>query len=149
MEVILLQDIDKVGDKHTIVSVKNGYGRNFLIPQGFALIANQPNRNRLTEMVRQDERRESKRLDEFKVIVSQLQGKTIKVSAKAGTSGRIFGSVSNATIATAIKEQLDVVVERKKISFSNEVKELGTHTANIQLSKEVGTTIQVEVEAIK
>jgi large subunit ribosomal protein L9 len=146
MEVILLQDIDKVGDKFTIVEVKNGFGRNYLIPQGFALIANKANRNKLTELLRQEDRREAKRTEEYRNLMSLIDGKKVRVSVKAGNSGRIFGSVSNAQVGNAIIEQLGATVERKKISLP-EMKELGEYPVSIKLSKEFVATVNVEVVA--
>ena len=131
MEIILLQDIDKVGDKHTIVRVKDGYGRNFLIPQGMALIANKTNLNRLNEMRHQEEAREMKNYDVYKAIADALVDKTIKIGAKAGTSGKIFGSVTNIQISNALKEQFDLEVDRRKVQLPDEVKEIGTYTLTL------------------
>jgi len=105
MEVILLKDIDKVGDKHTIVTVKNGYGRNYLIPQKLALIANTTNRKRLADLERQEEAKESKMVGVYEEMATKLEGKTLKIGAKAGTSGKIFGSVTTVQVMAALKEQ--------------------------------------------
>ncbi|MCO6484980.1 MAG: 50S ribosomal protein L9 [Saprospiraceae bacterium] len=145
MEIILLKDIDNVGDKHTIVKVKDGYGRNYLLPRGLALIANDTNRRKLAEMIRVEEVRESRRLDDYRVIAQQLGGATLRIAAKAGTSGKIFGSVTNVQLAHAIKDQLGLEIERRKIEIAEEVKTLGTFTANIQLHKEVKAQVQFEV----
>ncbi len=145
MEIILLKDIDNVGDKHTIVKVKDGYGRNYLLPRGLALIANDTNRRKLAEMIRVEEVRESRRLDEYRVIAQQLGSATLRIAAKAGTSGKIFGSVNNVQLAHAIKDQLGLEIERRKIEIAEEVKTLGTFTANIQLHKEVKAQVQFEV----
>ena len=133
MEIILLQDIEKVGDKHTIVSVKNGYGRNYLIPQGLALIANDTNRRRLDDLRRRESATAAKMMAVYEEIVSKLEGKVLKIGAKAGTSGKIFGSVTNVQIATALKEQLDVDIDRRKIIIEEEVKNLGTYTAVLSI----------------
>lgn len=145
MEIILLKDIDNVGDKHTIVKVKDGYGRNYLLPRGLALIANDTNRRKLAEMIRVEEVRESRRLDEYRVIAQQLGSATLRIAAKAGTSGKIFGSANNVQLAHAIKDQLGLEIERRKIEIAEEVKTLGTFTANIQLHKEVKAQVQFEV----
>lgn len=147
MEIILLQDLEKVGEKHTIVTVKDGYGRNYLIPQGFALIANKTNRNRLYEMRRQEEAREMKRYDEYKAVADAMEGKTIKIGAKAGTSGKIFGSVTNIQISNALKEQFDLDVDRRKVQLPDEVKEVGTYTLTLNLHPEVKPEIRFEVVA--
>ena len=95
----MLQDIDKVGDKHTLVKVKDGYGRNFLIPKGYAIIANKTNRARLDEMLRHEAAKESKLLDTYKELAKKLEGKTLKIVVKAASTGKTFGSVSNLQIA--------------------------------------------------
>lgn len=147
MDIILLQDVDKVGDKHQVVTVKNGYGRNYLIPKGLALVANQTNRRRLADMMRQDASRESKKLDIYKAIADKVNGATLTIGAKAGTSGKIFGSVTNVQIANALKEQLGVEIERKKIIMGEDVKEIGSYSAELHLHKEVICKINFEVVA--
>jgi large subunit ribosomal protein L9 len=145
MEIILLQDIDKVGDKHTIVKVKDGFGRNYLIPQGKALIANATNRKRLAEFIRREEAMEAKRVGEYQEIIDKLSGQTLKIAAKAGASGKIFGSVTNVQLAAALKDQYDVEIDRRKIILPDEVKTLGTYNAQLQLHKEVIGELQFEV----
>lgn len=145
MDIILLQDIDNVGDKHTIVKVKDGYGRNYLLPRGMAILANDTNRRKLAEMVRIEEARESKRLDEYRELATRLQAATLRIGAKAGTSGKIFGSVNNSQIANAIREQLGIEIERRKIEIPEEVKNLGSYTANLNLHKQVKATVKFEV----
>lgn len=147
MEIILLQDVEKVGEKHEVVKVKDGYGRNYLIPQGLALIANKSNMNRLEEMRRQEEAREMKRYDEYQAVADALEGKTVKIGAKAGTSGKIFGSVTNIQVSNALKEQFDVDVDRRKVQLPEEVKEIGTYTLVLNLHPEVKPEVKFEVVA--
>lgn len=147
MEIILLKDIDKVGDKHSIVKVKPGYGRNFLIPQGAAVTANAANKKKLDSLIAEEDAREAARLDEYKELAAKLEGQSLKIGVKAGTSGKIFGSVSNVTISQAIKEQLGLDVERKKITLPEEVKEIGTYNATINFHKEVSKTLPFELVA--
>ncbi|NRB52977.1 MAG: 50S ribosomal protein L9 [Saprospiraceae bacterium] len=147
MDIILLQDIDKVGDKHTIVTVKDGYGRNYLIPQGMAIIANDTNRRRLNELMRIEEAQEAKKLSVYQDIAAKIGDQVLKIGAKAGTSGKIFGSVTNVQLAMALNEQFDVEVDRRKIVISEEVKELGTYKAVLNLHKEVQPEISFEVIA--
>jgi len=147
MEVILLKDVDKLGYKHEMVSVKNGYGRNYLIPQGLALIANDTNKRRLEDLKRREASTEAKKLGVYQEMAAKLEGKSLKIGAKAGTSGKIFGSVTNVQIAAALKEQFDVDVERRKIDLPEEVKNLGSYTAVINFHPEVVTTMPIEVAA--
>ena len=146
MEIILLKDIDKVGDKHEIVTVKNGYARNYLIPQGLALIANDTNRRRLGDLRRREAAKTEKMLDEFKEMAAKLEGKSIKIGAKAGTSGKIFGSVTGLQISNMLKEQFDMDIDRRKIEMPD-VKEIGTYKAVLNLHPEVNPELEFEVVA--
>ena len=145
MEIILLQDIEKVGDKHEIVKVKPGYARNYLIPKGYAIIANHSNRKKLTELQRQESAKQNKLLSHYQELAENLTDKVLKIGAKAGTSGKIFGSVTNVQIAQALKDQLDLEVERKKIQLPDEIKELGTYKAVLNLHAKVKPEIRFEV----
>ena len=145
MEIIMLQDVEKVGDKHSLVKVKDGYGRNYLIPKGLAIIANKANKSRLDEMLKQDAAKEAKRVDTYKEMAAKLTGKTLKIAAKAATTGKIFGSVSTVQIAQALKDQLGIEEERKKISLPEEVKNLGTYSANIIFHADVPASVAFEV----
>ncbi|MFN7117303.1 MAG: 50S ribosomal protein L9 [Saprospiraceae bacterium] len=145
MEVILLKDLDKVGDKHTIVKVKDGYGRNYLIPQGLALEANKTNRQNLDEMKQKEAAEEAKKVGEYQAIADKLKDIVLKIGAKAGQSGKLFGSVTNVQIAQALKDQAGVEIERRKILIDEEIKNLGTYTATLDLHKSVDAKVQFEV----
>jgi large subunit ribosomal protein L9 len=147
MQVILLRDMDKLGDRFDVVAVKNGYGRNFLIPQRIAQIANKINLANLEENKKLEEAAELQRLGEYRAIASQLTSQTLKIGAKAGTSGKIFGSVTSVQIVAAIKDQLGLEILRKKIELPVEVKELGTYTVIINLHREVIVNVEFEVSA--
>jgi len=145
MDIILLKDLDKVGYKHDIVKVKNGYGRNYLIPQGIGVIANATNRGKLDSLIADEDAKEAARVDEYKEMVTALDGKSVKIGVKAGTSGKIFGSVTNVQLAAAIQDQLGMEVHRKKINMDEWPKELGTFTANINFHADVKATIDFEL----
>ncbi len=147
MEIILLQDIEKVGDKHTIVNVKNGFGRNYLIPNGMALIANESNRKRLNELRRREAAQEAQMIGTYQEIANQLEGKTLRIGAKAGTSGKIFGSVTPLQVSGALKEQFGVEVPRRKIALPDDVKNLGAYEATLNLHVDVVTKLAFEVVA--
>ena len=125
MEIILLQDIDKVGDKHEIVTVKNGYGRNYLIPKGMALIANTINRGKLDDLRAAEAAEEAKLLGHYQEMADKIGDAVLKIGAKAGTSGKIFGSITNVQIAAVLKDTFDIEIPRRKITIPVEVKELG------------------------
>ncbi len=148
MEIILTQDVINLGYKDDIIKVKNGYGRNYLIPQGFAIAASESNRKVIAENLKQRAFKDEKIKKEAQKIADALQSVTLKVGAKAGTSGKIFGSVNNIQIADAIKEQFKFDIDRKKIAVDGEsVKELGTYTAKVHLHKEIQFNISFEVIA--
>ena len=145
MDIILLQNLDKVGEQYDVVTVKNGYGRNFLIPKGLALIANDTNMRRLEDLRRRQAAKESKMVGTFQQMSKDLEGKVLKIVAKAGTSGKIFGSVTSIQISQAIKEQFNMDISRKKIELKEEVKNLGEYKATLNLHADVVTDLAFEV----
>lgn len=145
MKVIMLKDVDKVGDKHDVITVKNGFGRNYLLPRGLAIIGNESNMGRLNEMIRREEAQEQKKLDVYQAMANKLKGQTLKVGAKAGTSGRIFGSITQLQVKNHLQEQFGVEIERKKIQLPEDVKELGTYTLTLNLHKQVVQEMEMEV----
>jgi large subunit ribosomal protein L9 len=147
MDIILLQDIDKVGEKYEVVTVKNGFARNFLIPTKKAVIANQTNLAKLDELKQKHAEELAAQIGEFQAVADRLKEVTLKIGAKAGTSGKIFGSVTNTSIAQALREQCEVEVIRSKVELADEVKELGTFKANVRLHPEVIAEVSFEVVA--
>ncbi|HPI86727.1 MAG TPA: 50S ribosomal protein L9, partial [Bacteroidales bacterium] len=132
MEVILIQDVANVGYKDDIVTVKNGYGRNYLIPQGMAILATETNKKVIAENKKQKSYKEDKIRSEATTIAKTLETITLKIGAKAGTSGKIFGSVNAIQIANALKEQFNFEFDRKQIEVDGEsIKELGTYKAKV------------------
>lgn len=144
MNIILLENIDKVGGQYEVVKVKDGYGRNYLIPRGKAIIANDTNMRRLADYEHRQTKKMERLLGDIQNIAKKLSENTLKIGAKAGTSGKIFGSVTNIQIANALKEQLDMDIDRKVIEIP-EVKELGSYVAVIKLHPEVDTRINFDV----
>ena len=146
MELILLKNVEKVGRKFEIVQVKNGYGRNYLIPQGLAVIANKTNRNNLESYKRQESAKLEKLLDTFKEVADKVKGQTLNIPVKCGTTGKIFGSVTTLQISKALKEQLDVDVDRRDIILPDDVKTIGTYTAELDLHPNVEATVDFHLE---
>ena len=146
MEVILIQDVDNLGAANEVVKVRNGYARNFLIPQQMAVEASPGNMKQLDEKMKQQKKKEEKLLAEISVVVSKLTESPLKIGAKTGTSGKIFGSVTSLQISRAIHEQRGYDIDRKKIHITDEVKELGIHKANIDFGN--GQNIEVQFEVI-
>jgi large subunit ribosomal protein L9 len=147
MEIILLKDIHKVGDKNEIVTVKNGYGRNFLLPQGMAIVANDSNRRKLAEILKVEDKREAKKLGAYQEVATKLQGILIQIPAKAGASGRLFGSINAVQLANAIKQATGVEIDRKKIVLAEDIKDLGTYSIPVNLHAAVIGTANIEVVA--
>jgi large subunit ribosomal protein L9 len=148
MEVILKQDIEKLGFMHDTITVKDGYARNYLIPRGMAVIANPTNRKVVAEIQRQQSFKAEKVKTQAETIAGGLKDMKLRIPAKAGASGKIFGSVNAVQIANAIKEERNIEIDRKKIVMNAEaIKELGTYKAKIRLHKEVLVELEFEVFA--
>lgn len=146
MKIILKEDIQNLGYKDDIVEVKDGYGRNYLIPQGKAVIANPSNLKQLEETLRQRAHKLAKIKADAEAAAAALQGVELTIGAKASATGTIFGSVNNIQIAEAL-EKLGHNVDRKLIVLKEPVKELGKYTAKVNLHKEVSVEIPFEVVA--
>jgi len=141
MEVILKQDLKGLGYKNDIVKVKNGYGRNFLIPQRIAVLATDSNKKMQAEEIKQSSFKEQKLRNEATAMAAKFADVTVKVGAKAGESGKIFGSVTNIQLADALKKA-GYDIERKNIEMNEEsIKALGTYSAKVRLFKEISATI--------
>lgn len=147
MEIILIQDVDNVGGRNELVKVKNGYARNFLIPRGLAVEANPSNRRQLEEKMKVARKKEEQMLAQINSVIAKLQEGPVKVGAKTGTSGKIFGSVTSLQISRAIKDQKGYEIDRKKIHITDEVKELGTYKASIDFGNGQHADIEFEVVA--
>ncbi|MCP4122262.1 MAG: 50S ribosomal protein L9 [Bacteroidetes bacterium] len=145
MELILLQDVENLGERNDIVTVKNGYGRNYLIPQGLATIASASKKKHALEIKKQQSAKALKQIEDMQAIADSLASKTLQVGAKAGTSGKLFGSVTNIQLADAIKKQFGIEIDRRKIKLKEEIKSLGTYKAAVELHREVSANIEFEV----
>jgi large subunit ribosomal protein L9 len=144
--VILKQDVTGVGYKNDIVKVKAGYGNNYLIPNGFALIASESNKRLTTENVRQAAHKASKIKQDAEAIAAKVGDLTIEIGTKAGESGKIFGAVTALQIADVLKSK-GFDIDRKKVHLKEIPKQLGTYTVTLDLHKEVKHEIQVKVVA--
>ncbi len=145
MQVILIKDVDNLGGANEMVDVRPGYARNYLIPQKYALEASEGNRKMLEERQKQLKKREEKLMAEINKVREVLSQSPVKVGAKTGTSGKIFGSVTAIQIARAIKEQKGYEIDRRRINITEEVKEVGTYKAQIDFGKENVVDMEFEV----
>ena len=145
MEVILKKNVDKLGYANEIVSVKPGYGRNFLIPQGYAVLATASAKKAHEEIMRQKSHKESKILAEAQALAEKIEGTTVSITTKAGENGKIFGSVNTVQLAEALKKA-GFDIDRKSMTIKNEpIRELGTFEATANLHKGIIPTFKFEV----
>jgi large subunit ribosomal protein L9 len=147
MQIILIQDVNNLGGANELVSVKNGYARNFLIPQKMAVEASPSNLKQLEERLKQIKKKEEKMLADINKVIASLQDGTVKIGAKTGTTGKIFGSVTNVQIAKAIREQKNLEIDRRKINILDEIKEIGTYKAKVDFGNGHETEISIEIVA--
>ena len=146
MEVILIQDLATLGFKNDIVKVKDGYGRNYLLPQKIAIIANESNRKQLAENLKQQAHKAAKLLADAEALAAKLAETVIEVKAKANEDGKIFGTVTTANIADALAAQ-EINIDKKVITLVEPIKQLGEYTAQARLHREVKADIKLNVVA--
>lgn len=145
MDVILIKDVDNLGAANEVVKVRNGYARNFLIPQKVAQEASPSNLKQLEERMKQVRKKEDKMLAELNQVISKLKESPLRIGAKTGTSGKIFGSVTSLQLSRAIREQKGYEIDRKKIHIIDDVKELGAYKATIEFGNGNNTELDFEV----
>ncbi len=146
MEVILKQDVQGLGYKNDTVKVKPGYGRNFLIPNGVAIIANDSNTRMMNENIRQAAHKAAKLKQDAEALAQKIGEITFEIGTKAGETGKIFGAVTPFQVADALKAK-GFEVDRKKIIFKEQPKQLGNYTVTLDLHKEVKHPITIKVVA--
>ncbi|SRR5579862_5556826 len=147
MDVILIQDVDNLGAAHEKVSVRNGYARNFLIPKKLAVEASRGNLKQMEERLKQVQKKEAKLMAEINKVIDVLKESPLRIGAKTGTSGKIFGSVTSVQLARAIRDQKGYEIDRRRIQILDEVKELGTFKARIDFGNGNETEALFEVVA--
>jgi large subunit ribosomal protein L9 len=147
MQVILIQDVNNLGGKNELIAVKNGYARNYLIPQGLAVEASPSNLKVREEKLKVAAKKEAALLAAINEVIAKLNEGPVKVAAKVGTSGKIFGSVTSVQISKAIREQKGYEIDRRRISIIDDVKELGTYKASVDFGNGNITEVAFEVIA--
>ncbi|MGB4771053.1 MAG: 50S ribosomal protein L9 [Sphingobacteriales bacterium] len=147
MQVILIQDVNNLGGVNEVVSVKNGYARNFLIPRKMAVEASPSNMQQLNERLKQQQKKEAAMLAEINQVIAKLKEGAVKIGAKVGTSGKIFGSVTSVQISRAIRDQKGYEIDRRKIHIIDEIKELGNFKAKVDFGHGHETELELEVVA--
>ncbi len=147
MEIILKQDIENLGYENDKVKVKSGYARNYLIPKGMAILATETNKKVLAEVQKQKSFKEEKLRSEAETTAKLLNKIELKIGAKAGTSGKIFGSVNAIQIAEALKEKGHVIDRRKIDVDGDSIKEVGNYKATVKLFKDIKVEVMFDVVA--
>ncbi|MBP5432792.1 50S ribosomal protein L9 [Ruminococcus sp.] len=145
MKVIFLQDVKGSGKKGEIKNVADGYARNMLLPKGYAVEANATNINKLEGAQASAQHKIDVDVQAAKEAAEKIKGKKVNISAKAGSNGKLFGSVTAANVADSLAEQLGVKVDKKKIALSSDIKNFGSYTATVKLYNGIAETIDVEV----
>lgn len=146
MKIILKQDVKNLGYKDDVVNVKNGYANNFLLPGGYAVMATDSNLRILEENLKQGVMKRAKMKQDAENLAANLNGLSITITTKAGANGKIFGSVTALQIAQELKNK-GFEVDRRKIDFNEEIKNIGSYKARLNLHKEVKAEVAVEVVA--
>ncbi len=144
MELILKEDVENLGFKDDVVKVKNGYGRNFLIPNGLAMLATESNKKVLAEKIKQSQNKQKKAIDEAQKIVKKLEKLDLKIAAKALEGDKLFGSITSADISKELAEN-KLEIEKKYIQLSSNIKKTGNYSAQIRLHREVNFELSFEV----
>ena len=146
MKVILIQDVDNLGKIGDSVNVKNGYARNFLIPNKLALFANDQNMKSIESMLKQQELKNAKERSNLESLSKVLDKVTLKFELKAGEEGKLFGSVTSQMISDELAKQ-DLNVDKKEVVLDEPIKELGKHKVSIDLGENLSASIQIKVNA--
>ena len=144
MELILKEDVENLGFKDDLVSVKNGYGRNFLIPNGLAILATESNKKVLQEKIKQSQNKQKKAIDDANKIVKKLEKLDLKISAKALEGDKLFGSITSTEISKQLAEN-SIKIEKKYIQLTSNIKKTGNYSTNIRLHREVNFELKFEV----
>lgn len=147
MKVILASDVDNLGLKGDVVSVADGFARNYLVPQGLALVASKGTLRQAEQMRRAREEKDRRAKEEAASKVARLGSKSVYISARAGEGGRLFGSVTKSDVARAVEEQLGEALDRHHVRLDDPIRSLGTHGVEVHLHDEVNALINVEVIA--
>ncbi len=147
MKVILTQTVKSLGKERDVVNVSDGYARNFLFPKGLAIEATPQNLASLKATKEKEDRRAEEELKEAQKIAEKLDGKVVKILAKAGEAGKLFGSVTSADVSTEIERQLKIKVDKKKLTLSEPIKALGQHNVTLKLHPNVTATLVVHVDS--
>lgn len=145
MQVILIEDVKSLGKKGQLVEVSDGYATNFLLPKKKACVATKSNINELKQKEKSEERKKEEELKSAQQLGEQLKQTSIKIAAKMGDNGKLFGSVTNKEIAAELEKQYGIKIDKKKIVVDDVIKNLGTHNVVIKLHPKVTAQVSVQI----
>ena len=148
MKIILVKDVPGLGFKNDIVKIKNGYGRNFLIPNSFAILANESNTKSLNELLKQTKNKQKEIINNAKELAKKIGELNIEIPVKVGSEDKMFGSITTNQISKLLSEK-GFDIDKKNISFSNKVKNLGIYDVNLIIHKEITHPIKINITAKK
>ena len=145
MKVILIEDVEKLGQTHDVVDVADGYARNFLFPRQMAIPANKSALANLDNMKRVEDRRQERQRGAAEELAGKLAGVTVKIAANAGTGGRLYGSINAADIAQQLQQDFEVAIDRKQVVLPETIREAGLYSVTLNLHRDIKPAITVQV----
>lgn len=149
MKVILLEDVKGVGKKDQIINVSDGYAKNFLLPKKIAVLADKNNLNKLENIKKIEDAKKQEEYDNALSIGKNIESKNLQINAKLGNNGKLFGAITNKEIAIALKEQIGIDIDKKKIVLSSPIKTLGEKEVVVKLHPKVNVTLKVTINQQK
>lgn len=147
MRLILTQEVTGLGSPGDVIEVKNGYGRNYLLPQGFAMKATKGAEKQIESLQRSRAAREVRTLEEAQALAAQLGGLSVTLKARAGASGRLFGSVTTTDVVDAVREAGGPDLDRRRVEMAHAIKSLGRHSVTVRIHSEVTADVALEIVA--
>ncbi len=149
MKVILLEDVKGVGKKDQIIDANDGYAKNFLLPKKLAVLADKNNLTKMDNIKKIEDAKKQEEYDNALALGKEIESKTLKINVKLGSNGKLFGTVTNKEIASALKEQSNIEIDKKKIILSSPIKTLGEKEVTVKLHPKVSVTLKIAINEQK
>lgn len=149
MKVILLEDVKGVGKKDQIIDANDGYAKNFLLPKKLAVLADKNNLTKMDNIKKMEDAKKQEEYDNALALGKEIESKTLKINVKLGSNGKLFGTVTNKEIASALKEQSNIEIDKKKIILSSPIKTLGEKEVTVKLHPKVSVTLKIAINEQK
>lgn len=149
MKVILLEDVKGVGKKGQIIDANDGYAKNFLLPKKLAVLADKNNLTKMDNIKKIEDAKKQEEYDNALALGKEIESKTLKINVKLGSNGKLFGTVTNKEIASALKEQSNIEIDKKKIILSSPIKTLGEKEVTVKLHPKVSVTLKIAINEQK